>query len=128
MSNFFLFIKNIKSLFLAFSIFFSLDVSSQNFGCGTIADSNQIEYMSRDLTNRQNWDQPESVRLFPIKNHVVRRSDGSGGLNQSDITDMIKVLNDYYINANIQFYECGSINFIDNSAFFDFNQSSESSL
>ena len=70
-----------------------------------------------------------SVTYIPIKAHIIRRTNGTGGLSLADLNTSLVQANALYINVGIQFYFCGgSPNYINNDAYYDFNNSSESAL
>ena len=94
--------------------------------CGTIPTQQQIDYLNQTRNARKNWNQSKSPLLIPIQNHVVRETDSTGGLTIVDISFVMNTLNTYYINSNIQFYECDSINYINNSNYYDFDGNDES--
>ena len=96
--------------------------------CGTIPTQQQIDYLNQTRNDRKNWNQSESILLLPIQNHVVRESDSTGGLTVVDISFVMNMLNTYYINSNIQFYECDSINYINNSNYYDFDANDENTF
>ena len=115
--------KKLLLIFFLFPIFgFSQD------DCGTIPTQQQIDYLNQTRNARKNWNQSKSPLLIPIQNHVVRETDSTGGLTIVDISFVMNTLNTYYINSNIQFYECASINYINNSTYFDFAQSQEAAI
>ena len=93
--------------------------------CGTIPTQQQIDYLNQTRNDRKNWNQSKSILLIPIQNHVVRESDSTGGLTVVDISFVMNMLNTYYINSNIQFYECDSINYINSSSYYDFDANDE---
>ena len=118
--------KKITILFLLFSLVTISQTTSQSFlntslfeGCGTIANQAQLDYMTQSRNERNNWNGPEMTVNLPVQHHVIRQSDGSGGLDANDISSMMNIMNTYYLNANISFYNCGSINFIDNSNYYN---------
>ena len=113
--------KKLLLIFFLFPIFgFSQD------DCGTIPTQQQIDYLNQTRNARKNWNKSKSPLLIPIQNHVVRESDSTGGLTIIDISFVMNTLNTYYINSNIQFYECDSINYINNSNYYDFDGNDES--
>ena len=107
-----------KKIFFLF--FCPLLVYSQSFTnsynnieeCGTIATQSQIDYLTQTSNARKNWNGPEMLVYLPIQHHIVRESDGTGGLDSTNIPIMMSIMNSYYSNANIAFYNCGNINFI----------------
>ncbi len=99
--------------------------------CGTVVTQAQLNYLNQTLAQRQSFDfkaQRAVVTSFPVQNHVVRQSNGSGGLSASQLASVMADLNAYYINANIQFFECAPVNYIDNSTYYDFNESQENAI
>lgn len=71
-----------------------------------------------------------AVQYLPIKAHIIRNTDGSGGLSQADINTALVQINRYYQNvgSGLQFYFCGSPNFINNSAYYDYDNTEETAL
>jgi PKD repeat protein len=113
-----------KKLLLIFFLFPIFSFSQDD--CGTIPTQQQIDYLNQTRNARKNWNQSRSPLLIPIQNHVVRETDSTGGLTIVDISFVMNILNTYYINSNIQFYECDSINYINNSNYYDFDGNDES--
>jgi len=106
--------------------------------CGTVASPNDIQMLKQLRQNGatierqfiQNYNAGiRSPSIFmPIKAHIVRTSSGTGGLTTTQLQDAIDTMNVFYANAGIRFYLCGSINYINSSTHYDFNQSSDASL
>ncbi|MFN8348287.1 MAG: GEVED domain-containing protein [Spirosomataceae bacterium] len=71
-----------------------------------------------------------TVQYLPIKAHILRRSDGTGGLSLADLNTALVQINRYYINVGggIQFYLCGAPNYINNTTYFDFDNTEETAL
>lgn len=58
-----------------------------------------------------------SITYVPIRPHILRRSDGTGGMSLASINQVIAVTNSYYLlnGFGIQFYFCGtSPDYVDN--------------
>ncbi|MEE2954236.1 MAG: M43 family zinc metalloprotease, partial [Bacteroidota bacterium] len=120
---------NIRTLSFLFSFFFLSNVSfGQSQECISEPTPLQLQYLNQNINDRNNWDKPESIIWLPVQNHIVRESNGSGGLSTNDLASIMVILNNYYMNSNIQFYECNSVNFIDNSNYYNFNSSNENTL
>ena len=111
-----------------------IDDSSQ---CGFIATQNQLN------TLEDNREYQESKNKFianynlraltpidwvPIKAHITRTDAGTGGLAINELNDAINDMNLFYINANMQFYLCDGINYIDDDDYYNFNASDESAM
>ncbi|MEE2931422.1 MAG: M43 family zinc metalloprotease [Bacteroidota bacterium] len=119
----------IRIVTFLFAFFCLSNISfGQNQECVSEPTPSQLQYLNQNSNDRNNWDKPESIIWLPVQNHIVRESNGSGGLNTNDLASIMVILNNYYMNANIQFYECNSVNFIDNSNYYNFNSSSENTL
>jgi hypothetical protein len=59
------------------------------------------------------------VVYVPLRIHVVRQTDGTGGASEAAIYNSIAGTNQLFRDANIQLYVCGQINYINNSAWYD---------
>jgi hypothetical protein len=90
--------------------------------CGTLLTTEQSNYLSRTSLLRSNWTQQEAILNIPVQHHVIRQSNGNGGMNQLHLDDIMNTVNSYYSNSDIQFFNCDSINYIDNSNFYDFHK------
>ena len=110
---------------LLFVPFFSF---SQTQECRTIPTQAQINYLTQTRSARSNWNGPEMMNNLPVQHHIVRETNGTGGLDPNDIPIIMGIMNMYYANANISFFDCGTINYIDNSSYYNFDQSQESSV
>ena len=115
-------------------VLFSLETRSQALPCGSVnepAESVQqrerrIFELKKLLSNAQVSATPT---YLPIRAHIIRRTDATGGLSLSDLNAGLAEINKKFIGSNIQFYLCGNApNYIDNTAFFDFSNSQESAI
>lgn len=125
--------------FLAFLLIPSL-VTGQDKTCGTkgfsdytpIRKSSPGNYQSflRDFTqNRQNRSSSSNcLNYAPIKAHIIRRSDGTGGLTEAELNSAIATMNTFYANACMAFYLCDGINYIDDDTYYDFHTDDEGAL
>jgi hypothetical protein len=96
--------------------------------CGTLMPPGFSEALSKVITDKQLFGPRAFIKMIPIKAHVVRNSDGTGGLTEAQLLDAVSIMNDIYIKSNIQFYLCNGINYIDNSMYFDFNRAQENQI
>ncbi len=64
----------------------------------------------------------------PIKAHIVRATNGSGGLTTVQLNQAIGIMNGIYVAAGIEFFLCDGINYINNDDFYDYETSQESAL
>ncbi|WP_169704621.1 GEVED domain-containing protein [Runella slithyformis] len=72
----------------------------------------------------------KAVQYLPIKAHILRNTDGTGGLSMADLNTALVQINRFYQNvgSGLQFYFCGSPNFINNSTYYDFDNTEEAVL
>ncbi len=60
--------------------------------------------------------------LVPIQVHVIQRNDGTGGLDLNILNNALAQLNTYYANANIEFFQCAAVNYINNDTYYNFER------
>ncbi len=100
MSKFMIFI-------LIFSIITTFKLYSQD-SCGTvIPEGTTSEEVSPygSITNLSLYKPTTMSSPLRLFIHVVRYSDGTGGISQSDIDEAIQNLNDDFYNAEMQFFK-----------------------
>jgi hypothetical protein len=69
------------------------------------------------------------INSIPVKAHIIRATDGSGGLSKSDLHAAIDNLNSIYANAYLEFFLCDGINYINNDDSYNhFEKNKESEL
>ncbi|KAB7732771.1 hypothetical protein F5984_02130 [Rudanella paleaurantiibacter] len=90
--------------------------------CGTVSPSKEAidaaEQAIFDLKKKLgNKALPGPVSL-PIKVHIVRQTNGSGGATVTALNAALTLLNAKYQPVDIQFTQCGPIHYIDNDNFF----------
>jgi hypothetical protein len=59
------------------------------------------------------------MAYVPLRLHVVRQANGSGGANEQEIFRAIAGANELFAAANLQFYVCGDVQHLDNAAWYD---------
>ncbi|WP_198175325.1 GEVED domain-containing protein [Spirosoma telluris] len=69
------------------------------------------------------------MQYLPIRFHVLRRDDGTGGPDLAILNQGLVLLNQVYQSVGIAFYLCGSQpHYINNTALFDYDNSEETLL
>jgi hypothetical protein len=58
------------------------------------------------------------TRYFRLKFHIISKSDGSEGLDINLLPKVVKMLNEAFAPAKIQFVNCTSINYIKSDRYF----------
>ena len=108
--------------------------------CGTEATIEHVEYMEAQRAELQLFmaaakekaNRAEAIPSFtsiPVKIHIIRKSNGTGGLTATDINNIMNRMNSYYHNAFLDFYMCGGINFINSDNYWSFDgQTDEAGL
>ena len=128
-----------KKLVLLFGLIFGLSSSVFSQGCGTVEPTNNsipakmqsaYQIFSQNFVNNMNNGSKNSLTMdtIPYKVHVIRTSSGTGGISTASLTTAFNNINTIYATASMHFKQCGTINYIDNSTYFDFDQSSQSAL
>lgn len=67
------------------------------------------------------------VNSVPIKAHIIRKTDGTGGLTVSELNAALANMNAFYANAYMEFFLCDGINYIDDDNYYDFKSSDDES-
>ncbi|NCO62962.1 MAG: T9SS type A sorting domain-containing protein [Flavobacteriales bacterium] len=141
MKNFF---HRIKSSLFSILLLISYYVSSQNNVepvCGTVTSKETLHYFNTikpQLKNFQlqfntskstiNSSKSITKNYIPIKAHVIRLSNGEGGLTEYDLNNAIADINQTFANAYMEFFLCKDINYIDSDRYFHFKSSEEKTL
>lgn len=124
--------STMKHLFkmLLLSFVFPLGIAAQvqiDKDCGAIPTPDEIEFMESFPMASAEFDANDTVYI-PVKYHIIRRSNGSGGLNPATVHSLTDELNTFYGPAKLKFYQCDDVNFIDNDEYFNFNQNQENEV
>lgn len=98
--------------------------------CGTVVTEEQEAFVERHLKDMNAFDgvMTRGIRDFPLKVHIIRKSDGTGGMGLFSLKATISNLNKYYINANIRFVILDDIHYIDDDESYDFDTEYEEDL
>ncbi|WP_169786429.1 T9SS-dependent choice-of-anchor J family protein [Pseudalgibacter alginicilyticus] len=136
------------SLFLLGVFTTSLAQETNESGCGTIINPEALNYLDsfqsqiksfeeefHQLTSISNKSSSSknalvpTINSIPIKAHIIRNSEGNGGLKISELQDAIDNLNAIYADAFLEFFLCDGINYINSdNYYYDFEKSEESQL
>ncbi len=89
--------------------------------CEMTPSRSQIEYMNQSRTVRNSIDLSRfnnTTTIIPIVAHIIRASDGTGGLILSDLDIAMQQLNTLYQQVNFEFTLC-DVRYIDNDDYFN---------
>ena len=118
------------SILTVVAVMLSLQSKAQ-LKCGTPPPSQAQQTRTVELRNQlirseksARTDTVKGLVYIPVRPHIVRKNDKTGGLPLFDLNNSLAICNKFFINAGqgIQFYIAGeSPNYIDDSTFYDFN-------
>ncbi|WP_420315704.1 T9SS type A sorting domain-containing protein [Ekhidna sp.] len=103
---------------------------AQKLACGTPEPTKeQLELFQHLGKNRSAFDanRTASTTSLAIAAHVIRRDDGTGGLTETQLNEALDNLNTFYSNAGLSFFYL-TINYIDQTQYFDFITSDEGEM
>jgi GEVED domain/Pregnancy-associated plasma protein-A/Secretion system C-terminal sorting domain len=119
------------SFFVMSIVALSLKSNAQSKICGTPSPSKEEKTRSIELRNQYNrglksarTDTVKGLVYIPVRPHIVRKNDKSGGLPLFDLNNSLAICNKFYLNAGkgIQFYIAGTEpNYVDDSTLYEFN-------
>lgn len=103
--------------------------------CGTLPSREAIAAMDgvqRYIDEHARWFLSKTdtvpVSIVPVKVHIIRRTNGTGGLSIAAWSNALATLNAFYADANLQFVECGPPNIIYDDLYFNMPQTLEHEL
>lgn len=115
---------------------------SQDYtNCGTITTAKDLESFNKKIkpqikadeqaflirkTGKSKLDQ--SINTIPLKIHVIRASNGTGGLDKYDINAALTNLNTIFSDAGIEFHLYDNINYINDDSLCHLKKGDETSL
>ena len=131
---------------LVFSIFLSTSISlfSQNskaVNCGNTTSTKTLDFYKNIKPQLKKYEDEffaaksakntvpyHVLNAIPIKAYVIRNSDGSGGLNTTDLNNAIANLNEIYKDASLEFFLCDGVEYIDNDKLCHFKKGNEKDI
>ncbi|MCA0132340.1 T9SS type A sorting domain-containing protein [Winogradskyella alexanderae] len=129
-----------QSIFLGLiSLFFVPFLNAQSDDCGfkfTEEEQNyydskidQIKALETEFLQNQSFGRNSNLlSSVPIKAHIIRQSDGTGGLTEIQLNDAIATMNSIYVSAGLEFFLCDGINYINNDDYYTYESSEEGLL
>lgn len=115
----------------------SFITAQQRLECGTKVTPQQVERIKTKFSQFEKFENEflenkalsrQTLTTIAVKIHIVRKTDGTGGLTQTQLNDAFNTLNGFYSNANMEFFICDGINYINDDNYYDFEASEESNL
>ncbi|WP_372755843.1 T9SS type A sorting domain-containing protein [Mariniflexile sp.] len=113
----------------------------ESASCGTVSTEKSQEYLNSIKPQLKIYEQAFIKQQFsknsaiignanaiPIKAHIIRNSNGTGGLCVEDLNNAITSLNAIYASAFMEFFLCDNINYINEDTLCHFKKGDEKSL
>ncbi|MEO1258992.1 MAG: zinc-dependent metalloprotease [Bacteroidota bacterium] len=85
--------------------------------CGT--QDGKVEWLARYQADGGTFERSGATLFLPIKVHLVGTSQGEGHFPVSRLLDAFCTLNNDFVQADIQFFISGDINYINNDNYYD---------
>ena len=135
-----------KSGILFFLIFLSSNtyLSSQNISegnCGTVMSTESLELYNslkpqlkayeeqfNSVTSTFSKSKSKIISTIPVQVHIIRDSNGDGGLRVNELMQTIDNLNSVFKDIYIKFSVINTINYINNDSFYHLNKRDENQL
>lgn len=127
-----------RYLLICLSILLTVSAHSsliaQQSACGTLIDASNLQRLH--LQNRA-WQQHKktnqvrsgsSIHMVPIQLHIIRTSSGTGGISETDLLAGLDRVNELFLDAQVQFYQCNSINYINSNTYYSYDYSEMTAL
>ena len=95
--------------------------------CATAPMTKAERRYTLEVVDKAGADRNSGTTCIPIRIHIVREDDGSGGISLGDVNIGMSYLNYFYLEAGIEYYIC-DVNYIDDSDWYDFDDSEEGAL
>ncbi len=109
------------ALLVAPTLLSSSALAQEQFECGTRLTPEQAELM-RQLEAAGFYESPGMDRFapdIPVTLHVVRRTDGTGGITAAEADTRLAITNTLWAPIGFQFVRAGSVDFINDSGLFE---------
>ncbi len=103
--------------------------------CGALASPSSLQLMDSlqdaylDYVSVFEAGNPEGVLdAVPVQVHIIRRSDGTGGLSEAQFEAALTEVNDFFFNASMEFFQCSPINFVNSDTYFNLSTAEETAF
>jgi hypothetical protein len=122
--------KNYRVLWILSFLLIYRQILFAQLPCGKTDISYQEELIAQKLIQQYGGNSKQSrvaytTTYIAVKPHFVRTDAGITTLNMGAFNNALAICNQYFINAGIQFYVCGTPtntpNYINNTAMYDWN-------
>jgi Secretion system C-terminal sorting domain/Pregnancy-associated plasma protein-A len=105
-------------------------VAGQN--CGTVPTNEQLEFMDLIHHSAKSFGNLRKTNFskvrVPVKLHFIRSSNGSGGVSEAQIGNLLDKVNGFYSAAGMEFFQHSPVNLINNDLYFNLNSDNEGAV
>ena len=71
---------------------------------------------------------PTCITSIPVMAHIVNQTNGTGGMTEAEYQTALDKLNTKFALSCLEFYQCGPIDFINNTTYYDLEPSESNYL
>lgn len=97
--------------------------NAQDRSCGTDIDQQHLDLLRQRHSDLQQFSFKTNDTIYiPIVAHIIRRDNGTGGLQPGDVANELIAVNDHYAPAMVQFFLCDSIHFLNSTQYYSFQK------
>jgi hypothetical protein len=95
-------------------------VAGQECECGTVLPPEQIRHELEIAAEMQQWllKRSDTHYLIPIAVHIVRRTDGGGGLDPDEMDTIFGSANVHFSLMDVSIFQYGAVDYIDDDYFY----------
>jgi GEVED domain/Secretion system C-terminal sorting domain/Fibronectin type III domain/Pregnancy-associated plasma protein-A len=95
--------------------------------CGTPHKTEEQKRYTLEVIDQMALDRNAGMTAVPIRVHIVRMNDGSGGISLGDVNIGLSYLNYFYKNIGAEFF-IHNINYINSTTWYDFDEAEEAAM
>lgn len=106
-------------------------------GCRVSGEKEYVDLLRRDFDRIQRMEgdfrrasdaKSTTLTSLPVQFHLVRSSTGQTDVTDATLERSITIMNEYFANAGLSFYQCSRVKYIDDNNFRNFFISQQSAL
>jgi GEVED domain/Secretion system C-terminal sorting domain/Metallo-peptidase family M12B Reprolysin-like len=114
---------------IAFLLCLPVFISAQAISCGTPTPNLEEMLRQEAQLKRSPSGTFRATTYLAIKPHLIRRTNGTGGVSEADFNGAIAKANNYFANSEIRFYIVSTgFHYINNDTYYNFNSNQEAAL
>jgi GEVED domain/Secretion system C-terminal sorting domain/Fibronectin type III domain/Pregnancy-associated plasma protein-A len=95
--------------------------------CGTPSKTEEQIRYTLDVVDQMAVNRNAGMTAVPIRVHIVRMNDGSGGISLGDVNIGLSYLNYFFKNISAEFF-IHNVNYINSTTWYDFEEAEEAAM